>query len=204
MKNLSRDWKPWKGGGLINAPFSSDAESKSPVRWTAHIIAPGFNPGNKAQPHLKESCKDDAKERTKYTGDAISAISLEPLLKVALGACRTYDNLLRKTWIWPDFELFFVNRSTIRLKRPQNLSQTSLFSLQFPKSDRLLGQKLRSPRHSASSVPRDDIEDCRQTPNFSSVALYAPPNRAHYFRSDRNRKEPTKSERVIHYNYEAI
>ena len=26
----------------------------------------------------------------------------------ALGACRTYDNLLRKTWIWPYFELFFV------------------------------------------------------------------------------------------------
>jgi len=33
---------------------------------------------------------------------------------------------------------FSLNRSTIRLKRPQNLSQTSLFSLQFPKSDRLL------------------------------------------------------------------
>ena len=47
-----------------------------------------------------------------------------------LGACRTYDNLLRKTWIWP----YFVpprrpsgreNSTTIRLKRPQNLTQIS-------------------------------------------------------------------------------
>jgi len=33
---------------------------------------------------------------------------------------------------------FSLNSTTIRLKRPQNLSQTSFFSLQFPKSDRLL------------------------------------------------------------------
>ena len=48
----------------------------------------------------------------------------------SLGACRTYDNLLRKTWIWP----YFVpprkpsgreNSTTIRLKRPQNLTQIS-------------------------------------------------------------------------------
>jgi len=60
----------------------------------------------------------------------------------SLGACRTYDNLLRKTWIWP----YFVpprkpsgreNSTTIRLKRPQNLTQISFFSLSFPKSDRL-------------------------------------------------------------------
>jgi len=35
-------------------------------------------------------------------------------------------------------EGFRENRSTIRLKRPQNLSQTDKFSIKFPKSDRLL------------------------------------------------------------------
>jgi len=33
---------------------------------------------------------------------------------------------------------FLLNSTTIRLKRPQNLSQTSIPSLQPPKSDKLL------------------------------------------------------------------
>jgi len=54
----------------LRVPYFRNDRSKSvigsevslKVPGTVHIIAPGFNPGNKAQPHLNKSCKDDTKE----------------------------------------------------------------------------------------------------------------------------------------------
>ena len=52
LENLSRDGKPWKGEGNFNVPFSGEARLKAPRRGD-FIVAPGFNPGNKASPHQK-------------------------------------------------------------------------------------------------------------------------------------------------------
>ena len=56
-----------------------------------------------------------------------------------LGGCPRIENLLRKSWFWPDFPIFFVKEPAIRLKKSKNLTQNSFPSLRLLFSDRLLG-----------------------------------------------------------------
>ena len=61
LENLSRDGKPWKGEGNFNVPFSSEARLKAPRGGL--IVAPGFNPANKARPHQKSPVRTTPTKR---------------------------------------------------------------------------------------------------------------------------------------------